>query len=775
MSRSAGDARSRFQAGVARAVAQLGGDRAAEKASGISKSIWYDAKRGRSIPDETTTWPAMRDLLTGLPMAVTGVRNWDELYAAVLHESGRFHQPRASRRQPISRERPLQLPPTVGGFVARSVESAGLERLLIQSSRPTIPIVVVVGQPGVGKTALAVHWASRVSAHFPDGVLYTDLRGWGPDRPLAAEEVLPGWLRALGVGQMGMVGHLDSLVAALRSALSAKQVLIVIDNAWTEEQVRPLLPGASSCSVLITSRQAMPGLVIQHAAHVIRLEPLSEQDSRELLRAMVGDRVDTEPEAVAALIRLCGRLPLALRVVAETIRARPGTPMALFVEELADSQHLLTRLGGADPRSDPRTVVSWSYRQLPGDIAAMFRLLGLFPGHDLHPCAAAALVGMPPSETSFRLRTLVRLHLARETGEGRIELHDLIRLYAAEVVGQTDDPENIAAARRRLFDHYLQTAYRADELIEPLRYRIPLPSTGLVPTPLPDRSAALAWFDAERANIVSMCAQDRPELDTARWQLALLARAYFFRAKCVHEWIHCHEHALAAAVRSGDSHAEAMVRSNLGLALHQWGDDEAAMRHYRVAQRFFEEFGDIYGLSNTRAHQAAVLRRQGDFAESLRLDRLALDAYRCADNRRNVAITLRSIGVAEQGLGLLDDAERHLAESLELCNGLGLHMDAARASSSLGWLHLHVGRNAAAERSFRDAIAADQAWGGRYETALALQGMGEIALRAGDLTEAEAHWTEAVHILVSLGSPKADELRAALAVLRPGDRGQPSA
>lgn len=756
----------KFCEGIERAVRELGGEREADKASGVASSIWGDTKTGKSVP--VRRWPEMRAQLEKLPPSVTGVRDWQRLYEAVNAERGRI-LPAANDRTPatdVTVPCPRQLPPGVRGFIGRKDESDELVRLLLGGAHSTAPVAVVVGLPGVGKSALAVEWAGRAAPAFPDGVLHADLRGWGPDRPLTADEVLPGWLQALGVEPAAMPGDAGNRVSLLRTLLTDRRMLLVLDNASTEDQVRPLLPRSPTCSVLITSRQRMPGLGVSHGVEVVRLEPLSTEESVALLREVLGDRVDREPEEAATLSVLCGHLPLALRVLAETAKSRPDTALATFVAELSDGQQL-TALAGDDPLSDLRTVFSWSYRQLLAEVAVVFRRLGLFPGHGLHPHGVAALAGASVATVMPALRTLARLNLVRETATGQIQMHDLLQLYAKDLATAQDSEEQRSDSLRRLFRYYLGTAHRADTLVEPLRYRIPLPDdVEPTPTVLRDQSEALSWFEAERGNVVAMCALDEPDVDTARWQLAFVARAYFFRTKRLHEWIASHEHALAAAVRAKDRSAEAMTRSNLGLARHESGDDTAALVQYEAAQALFEAVGDQHGVSNALAHQAAVLRRRGDHAGSLRLNEAALARYRQVGNLRNVAITLRAIGLAEVELDLLDAASRHLAESLELCRNLGLDMDVARACNTLGQLHLKAGRHDEAVLAFREAIDADEASGGRYETALALRDLGKVAAASGDAARATENWEAALTVLNSLGSHKAAAVEADLVRLR---------
>ena len=772
-------ARHRFRAGLTRAVAELGGDRAAESASGVHKSIWYDAKTGRAIPDERSSWPAMRVLLASLAPARTGVRDWDALYAAVGVEVGRRRR-RPTATPPVAREErrpvPRQLPLTSAVFTGRETEVASLDRVLLNADLPTPPTVVVVGAPGTGKTGLALHWAHRMASAFPDGVLHVDLRGWGPAEPLPPELILPGWLRAFGV-EPGESPTDHS--AMLRTVLDGLRVLILLDNAGSEEQVRPLLPGSPSCAVLVTSRKELPGLAVQHGAEHLALGLLTPTESLLLLRTVVGERVDREPAAAQAMTRLSGRLPLALRIVAEHARRRPTRSLTDLVDTLTDEDNLLDSLDSDDPRSDPRTVFSWSYRQLTNEVARTFRMFSQHPGDLIEPAAVAALTGTTTRQATRRLRVLSRAHLVTESGTGRYGMHDLLRRYAEELVRQHDTPASVDFVRMDLMRYYLHAVRRAETVIEPHRYRPALPpgpDTGDA-FDTADRHAALAWLDAECANVVALCQQDLPTLDPLRWRLAYEVKAYFFLTKRTSEWVASHEAALAAAIRAGDGQGEAMTRSNLGLARHEQGDDDGALREYQLAHRCFIAVNDLHGVSNALAHQAAIYRRRAEFDTSLELGRQALIFYRRAGQRRNVAITLRGLAVAEVETGRHDDAERHLTECLAICGQLGMAMDAARAQHALGRLLLLVGRLDESAAAFRAAVRSSEQCGSRFERALALRGLGRVAAMSGDVGQAQAWWQEALTTLRILGSAKADEVASDLAALpqpfspvRPADR-----
>ncbi|TQM80872.1 DNA-binding SARP family transcriptional activator [Saccharothrix saharensis] len=401
-----------------------------------------------------------------------------------------------------SRHVPAQLPVDVPGFVGREAELAELDGVL--SANGSASIAAVTGTPGVGKTALAVRWAHRVRDRFPDGQLHADLRGHGPDGPVSAADVLAAFLRSSGL--TAIPDRLDERAALFRTLLDRRRMLIVLDNARSVDQVRPLLPGGSSCLVLVTSRDSLAGLVARHGAHRIRLDLLPSADAVGLLRDLLGDRADIEPEAVATLVERCARLPLALRVVSELIQSRPGRALADLATELADQRYALDLLrANDDPRTSVRTVFSWSYQQLDPAAAEVFRLFGVHQGQALDIPAVAATADLEPRRARHLLDALVCAHLVNQDLDGRYQPHSLLRAYATELAATTDSPANRAAALSRLAAHHLATASAAMQVIAPdapeRRPQVAAPGTG---SPAFDGyDAAFRRLDRERTNLLA--------------------------------------------------------------------------------------------------------------------------------------------------------------------------------------------------------------------------------------------------------------------------------
>ena len=406
---------------------------------------------------------------------------------------------------------PRQLPGPVQRFVGRDDELVALTGLLDRSDAtpPAAVIAAITGTAGVGKSALAVHWAHRVTDRFPDGQLYVNLRGYDLGQPIPAADALAGFLRALGVPGPDVPAAASERAARFRSMLAGQRMLVVLDNAGQVEQVRPLLPGTPTCVTVVTSRDALPGLVARDGAVRLDLDPLPLAEAVRLLVALIGPRAAADPGATEAVAEGCSRLPLALRLAAELAEARSATHLADLAGELADEQQRLDMLdAGGDPSTAIRAVFSWPYQHLDPDAARLFRLLSLHPGHDVDPDAAAALAATTVRHARRVLEVLVRARLIKPVGPVRHAMHDLLRTYGRERAYAEDSEDERRAALTRLFNYYLYTAATAMHTLFPTeRYlppRIAPPATAVAI--LADAARARAWMDGEQANLVTFAA-----------------------------------------------------------------------------------------------------------------------------------------------------------------------------------------------------------------------------------------------------------------------------
>ena len=369
---------------------------------------------------------------------------------------------------------PAQLPPAVPAFTGRSAELASLDALAgldamvprADGAGPAataeVAICAVSGTAGVGKTALAVHWAHRVAGRFPDGQLYVNLRGFDPGGAgLDPGQALHGFLEAFGVPPARIPEDLAAQSGLFRSLLAGKRILVLLDNARSAEQVRPLLPGSPGCLAIVTSRDKLAGLVATAGARPLALDLLTAADARDLLARRLGaDRVAAEPAAIACIIAACARLPLALTIAAARAATSPTFPLAAIAAELREAASALDPFDAGESATDVRTVFSWSYRALSAPAARMFRLLGLHPGPDVAVTAAASLAAVPPGQARALLAELTRAHLLAEHAPGRYAFHDLLRAYASELASAQECPADRASAVHRLLDHYLHREQR---------------------------------------------------------------------------------------------------------------------------------------------------------------------------------------------------------------------------------------------------------------------------------------------------------------------------
>jgi hypothetical protein len=344
-----------------------------------------------------------------------------------------------------SRLVPAQLPAGVSGFTGRDAELAQLDDVLDGTAESAIS--AVSGTAGVGKTALCLRWAHRCRDRFPDGQLYVDLRGYDPAQPLTPEQALARLLTAVGVATRDIPPDVEPMAARYRTEVDGRRMLILLDNAASEEQVRSLLPGTPSCVVVVTSRDQLAGLVAVPGAHRLDLDLLPMADAVDLLRRLIGPRVEAEPAAATTLAEQCARLPLALRVAAELAISRPANALRDLVVDLGDHQRRLTLLdAGGDPRAAVAAVFSWSIRHLPPDLVRVFRLVGLHPGADFDAYSAAALAGIDPERARGALGLLARAHLLQRTNAGRFTAHGLLRAYATHLATVEDSEDGGRAA-----------------------------------------------------------------------------------------------------------------------------------------------------------------------------------------------------------------------------------------------------------------------------------------------------------------------------------------
>ncbi len=376
---------------------------------------------------------------------------------------------------------PRQLPRRVAGFAGRRQPLSELDGLLAGDAGVSL-IAVITGPPGVGKTSLALEWAHRIQDRFAAGTFFADLRGVGPAAALAgAAGVLEGFLRAMDLRPGDIPDSVDARAALWRTRLDGANALIVLDNAASPAQVRPLLPGSPGSAVLVTSRSRLSGLLARDGARQIALPPLGDEEALALLRQVVDSRrVTAEPAAAREVSRLCGGLPLALRIAADQAASKPALTLAQVAGRLADEHDRLRMLTTDDEDTAVRAAFSWSYRALNMAPARMFRLVGLHPGPEFSAPAAASVAAVTVPRARGLLVTLAQAHLVEQTADDRFRLHDLLRLYAAERAG-ADEPEAVhRAASRRLLTWYLRTADRADRLLIPGRPRpaSPPPASG---------------------------------------------------------------------------------------------------------------------------------------------------------------------------------------------------------------------------------------------------------------------------------------------------------
>ncbi|GIF63886.1 XRE family transcriptional regulator [Asanoa ishikariensis] len=654
-----------------------------------------------------------------------------DIHLRILRDGRPTTDAAADRRE---RWTPAQLPAPPFPFVGRTGQLSALDQLLTGS-----PVAVIAGTAGAGKTALAVHWAHLVADRFPDGQLYLNLRGYDPETPLDPGDALARLLGALGVPGENVRASVDERAAQLRTTLAGRRMLMLLDNAGTAEQVRPLLPGTAGCAVVVTSRDDLAGLVAAQGARRVDLHLLREDESVLLLRQLIGARAEASPDAVARIAQQCAHLPLALRVAAELTAARPDTSLTDLAAELADHQERLRSLdAGGDPRAAVATVFSWSMRNLAADSARTFRLLGLHPGANVDAYAAAALADTTPRQAGHALAMLGRAHLTQANEGGRHGMHDLLRAYATQLSSELDSAEERAAARGRLLDFYLATAAAAMDTLHPAEaHRRPRVPASPTPTPdLPDAAAALAWLDAERPTLVAVTAHAA----THGWsshatRLATVLFRYLEGGHYADASI-IYRHALAAARRDGDRAAQAHALHGLGSIHYHYGQYDVAARYLRTAREHFRQVGDRGGEARALNNLGSVEQWRGRYGTAADLHRRALNRYLDVGDQVGQARALSNLGRSEYRLGRLDAAAGHLQRVLILCRAIGDASGEAEALDRLGSVEHQRGQHSRAAEYHLRSLRLHQRNGDRTGEASAMASLGIVYSQFGRHAEA---------------------------------------
>jgi len=665
---------------------------------------------------------------------------------------------------------PAQLPLDAPGFSGRHDELRVLHAMLPSArgagAGESVPVAVISGTAGVGKTALAVRFGRQVAKRFPDGQLYVDLRGLDPGKSLDSGTALRYFLDAFGVPPHRIVGPVEERAALFRSLVDGKRVLIVLNNASNAAQVRPLLPGSPDCLVVVTSRHEMPGLVAAEGAVLISLDVLGDDEAHEMLARRLGaERVAGEPQAAAEIVAACARLPLALSIAVGRAAARPKRPLAELAAELRDVRGRLDALEAGDADTDVRAVLSWSYNQLSPAAARMFRLLGLHPGPDISLPAAASLAGIPRAEAGPVLRELTRTHMAAEHLPGRFTFHNLLRAYAADQAERNDSAAERDAASRRMLDHYLHTAMAASQRFSPFRspLRLPAPEPGVLPGEMADKDQAMAWFEAEVPVLLALIGfAEAHGFDACAWQLPWALGPFFHRRSWLQSYAAIQQTALAAATRLDDPLALAHAHHLLGHAQLQLNDYDEAEPNFRRALDLFRELGDRANEAVVLNGLAGMLEKQERYDEALAVALDALRMLKAAGHWWTQATLENGVGWLYAHLGQYSEALTHCQRALSLHRESGHRGGAADTLDSLAFIYLHQGDLTQAQDHYEQAIEAYREIGAPFGEGNSLAGMGDVLLRRGDIDAARSRYLQAAAILDALPHPLADVVRGKL-------------
>ncbi|MBW4722374.1 ATP-binding protein [Saccharothrix obliqua] len=661
---------------------------------------------------------------------------------------------------------PRQLPMAVRDFTGRGEYLAALDALLTRdedSGRGAVLISALDGTAGVGKTALAVHWAHGVQHRFPGGTLYVNLRGYGPDATADPRDVLGGSLDALGVQRVP--AELESRAALYRSALAGRRVLVVLDNAGSAGQVRPLLPGEPGCLVVVTSRASLTSLVIGEGATPVTLDLPTPAEALELVRTVLGDsRADAEPEAVAELVETCARLPLALRIAAGRVAARPHLTLAELVTELRSDPGRWDALSvPTDENTAVWSVFGWSYHLLGPAQARMFRRLGLHPGPEIGVHAAAALAGTGVTEAKRLLDALVEAHMIEPIARDRYRLHDLLRAYAAGRMNHDESPKDHDEAIRAVVEWYVHHSVIAAKAIVPVLtdWFDTAPPNSVVTPGIRFADAAEAWAWAEREEVNAFTITRAAEHHALDWSTAAMARVFTVLLSMRGLWAEalaiC-QAGLAAARRLGDHVGECRLVQTAAHLLWHSGELDEAESTMQTALALAYHLDDHRLITEVLFHLGwlSVDRKRYTVAVDYLLAAAALDPG--IHSGRVEYLIECHLGVAHSGLGDHDKASRHIENSLALLRRTGYLGDESQVLLRLAQARLSAGDHHEAISLCEQALDREHHPSHPQDHAAILYTLGTSLHRIGETSLAIRSWRAALAIFEKFGDPRTADL-----------------
>ncbi|WP_063758866.1 ATP-binding protein [Streptomyces sp. NRRL S-340] len=708
------------------------------EASGVSVRAISDMERGQSLPRRAT--------LSGL------------MDALELDEADRRRLVQASSRR-VSQV-PQQLPPDLGIFRGREEALNSIHGVMSQvmGTGGQVVVTAIGGLAGIGKTALAVHWAHQVADRFPDGQLYVNLRGFEEsERPLDPADALAQFLDALGVPSGDLPRDTAERCAMFREQAAARRLIVVLDNARDEEQVRPLLPAAGGCLTIITSRNRLPGLAAREGASLISLDVWTRQEALAALAARIGEeRCRAEPSAADRLVELCGYLPLAVAVAGAQLSVTPEMPLSLALPELEATR--LDALSTGDGRADVRAVFSWSYRALTAETARVFRYLSLHPGSAASVEAAASLAGIDVAGARRHLRQLVSASLLSRDAEGRYVLHDLVRAYALELLVQQGDDR--LAAEIRLMDYLRHNAYSAGLHVSRYKADFPgSPAAGVVLVAVDGREEALGWYRQEEPTVAAVLrAIKDPRLLRHCVDLVLEWVGYNTVVGRWSEEIIVERIALDAALALDDPIGIARCCANLARALTETGNIEEAEEPADILLKHLHRLPDEH-RARSELNLASLCGQQRRFAESLRYAQNSLDIYRSLGQPDKIARVLSDVGWCRANLGDYHKAIATSEEAIVALREVGDRRSEAASWCVIGLARHRLGELDAAITNYEMALRLFREVLDDYSEAEAWDGLAAAQLERGDTEQARASWNRAAELFGRLRVARADEMR----------------